>query len=169
MEKVSIFVDVQNIYYTCRQAYRRNFDYNRFWAQATEGRELVGAWAYATHRGDEKQMQFQNILRGIGFEVKLKAEFANSEKMDEVEQMLLAMPEVKEVTYQRNLGADDVVYQVETSSTLAGGSWVGGAGFTEYVSMVDNGDGTAAVTWRSATPISGLAREFIRLVVSSRP
>ncbi len=72
MEKVSIFVDVQNIYYTCRQVYQRSFDYNKFWSQALEGRELVGAWAYATHRGDEKQMQFQNILRAIGFEVKLK-------------------------------------------------------------------------------------------------
>lgn len=72
LEKISIFVDVQNIYYTCRQAHKRNFDYNSFWARANEGRELVGAWAYATHRGDEKQMQFQNILRAIGFEVKLK-------------------------------------------------------------------------------------------------
>ncbi len=72
LEKVSIFVDVQNIYYTCRQAYKRSFDYNKFWAQAIAERELVGAWAYATHRGDEKQMQFQNILRAIGFEVKLK-------------------------------------------------------------------------------------------------
>ena len=30
------------------------------------------AIAYAIDRGDEKQKQFQNILRGIGFEVKLK-------------------------------------------------------------------------------------------------
>lgn len=72
MEKISIFVDVQNIYYTCRQAYQRSFDYNKFWAEVNEGRELVGAYAYATHRGDAKQMQFQNILRAIGFEVKLK-------------------------------------------------------------------------------------------------
>jgi len=63
LEKVSIFVDVQNIYYTCRQAYECSFDYNKFWIQATEERELVGAWAYATYRGDEKQMQFQNILQ----------------------------------------------------------------------------------------------------------
>ena len=28
--------------------------------------------AYTTDRGDEKQRQFQNILRAIGFEVKLK-------------------------------------------------------------------------------------------------
>ena len=71
MQKVSIFVDVQNIYYTCREAYGANFDYNKFWAQATREREVVSAFAYATDRGDEKQQQFQNILRAIGFTVKL--------------------------------------------------------------------------------------------------
>ena len=30
------------------------------------------AIAYAIDRGDEKQKQFQNILKGIGFELKLK-------------------------------------------------------------------------------------------------
>ncbi|MEH6567871.1 MAG: NYN domain-containing protein [Halioglobus sp.] len=72
MEKISIFVDVQNIYYTCRQSYQKNFDYNKFWAEATCNRELLGAYAYATDRGDAKQMQFQNILHAIGFTVKLK-------------------------------------------------------------------------------------------------
>ncbi|MCV6590921.1 MAG: NYN domain-containing protein [Marinobacterium sp.] len=72
MQKVSIVVDVQNIYYTTRQTYHRNFDYNRFWAQATANRQVVHAAAYAISRGDEKQQQFQNILRAIGFEVKLK-------------------------------------------------------------------------------------------------
>lgn len=43
-----------------------------FWAEATSNREVVKAIAYATNRGDEKQKEFQNILRGIGFEVKLK-------------------------------------------------------------------------------------------------
>ena len=61
-EKISIFVDVQNIYYTCRKTYARNFDYNKFWAKVTAGREVVSAFAYATERGDEKQQQFQNIL-----------------------------------------------------------------------------------------------------------
>ncbi len=72
MKKVSLFVDVQNIYYTSRSTYNRSFDYNKFWAQATEGREVINAYAYAVDRGDEKQKQFQNILRAIGFEVKLK-------------------------------------------------------------------------------------------------
>ena len=72
METVSILVDVQNVYYTTKQAYGRNFDYNKFWAQATNNRQVVKAVAYAIGRGDEKQTQFQNILKAIGFEVKLK-------------------------------------------------------------------------------------------------
>ena len=72
MEKVAILVDVQNIYYTCRQAHRSHFDYNHFWKVATQNREVIQAYAYAVDRGDEKQRQFQNILRAIGFEMKLK-------------------------------------------------------------------------------------------------
>ena len=72
MQKVALFVDVQNVYYTARQTFKRNFDYNAFWAQATAGREVTTAIAYAIDRGDPKQREFQNILRAIGFEVKLK-------------------------------------------------------------------------------------------------
>jgi uncharacterized LabA/DUF88 family protein len=72
MEKVAIFVDVQNIYYTTRQSYQRHFNYNAFWAQATAGRKVVAAIAYAIDKGDSKQLGFQQILRNIGFVVKLK-------------------------------------------------------------------------------------------------
>ena len=72
MEKVNIFVDVQNIYYTTKQIYNSHFDYNAFWKKVTSNREVVKAIAYGIDRGDEKQKQFQNILRGIGFEIKLK-------------------------------------------------------------------------------------------------
>ena len=72
MKKVIILVDVQNIYYTTKQAHHCNFDYNAFWAEVTKNRNVIKAIAYTTDRGDEKQRQFQNILRAIGFEVKLK-------------------------------------------------------------------------------------------------
>lgn len=72
MTSVTILVDVQNIYYTTRQIYGCNFNYNAFWQRATQGKTIVKAIAYAIDRGDEKQRQFQNILRAIGFEVKLK-------------------------------------------------------------------------------------------------
>lgn len=72
MQKVTILVDVQNIYYTTKHIYGRGFDYNEFWSRATSNREVVNAIAYSCDRGDSKQRQFQNILRAIGFEVKLK-------------------------------------------------------------------------------------------------
>ncbi|GGW83701.1 NYN domain-containing protein [Alteromonas halophila] len=72
MQDVAIFVDVQNVYYTTRDAFGKNFDYNRFWAKAVHNRQVRKAIAYAIDRSDEKQRQFQNILRAIGFDVRLK-------------------------------------------------------------------------------------------------
>ena len=73
MEKTGLFVDVQNIYYTVREALKGQFDYNSFWRRiAANECQMIVANAYAIDRQDEKQIQFQNILRGIGFAVKLK-------------------------------------------------------------------------------------------------
>jgi uncharacterized LabA/DUF88 family protein len=72
IQTVAVFVDVQNIYYTTRQCFSRHFDYNHFWAEVTRERTVVKAIAFAIDRGDEKQAQFQNILRAIGFDVKLR-------------------------------------------------------------------------------------------------
>ncbi|CDT91807.1 conserved hypothetical protein [Vibrio coralliirubri] len=72
MENTAILVDVQNVYYTTRDKYRANFDYNQFWYVATEGRNVVAANAYAISSQDPKQRQFHHILRGVGFNVKLK-------------------------------------------------------------------------------------------------
>ena len=72
MDRVAVFVDVQNVYYTVKQTYGCHFDYRAFWDQVTAGREVVRAFAYAIDRKDQKQIQFQQILGSIGFEVKLK-------------------------------------------------------------------------------------------------
>lgn len=72
MKKIALFVDVQNIYYTCRQSYQRHFNYHAFWQQATANRVVIGAFAYAIDKKDAKQQGFQQILRTIGFEIKLK-------------------------------------------------------------------------------------------------
>jgi uncharacterized LabA/DUF88 family protein len=71
-KRIAVFVDVQNIYYTTRQAYGRQFDYRKLWQRISAEGEIVSAIAYAIHRGDEKQLQFQNALKHIGFTVKLK-------------------------------------------------------------------------------------------------
>ncbi len=72
MQKVAVFVDVQNIYYTVKQSFNCHFNYQAFWDEVTSGREVVRAFAYAIDRGDPKQIKFQQILESIGFEVKLK-------------------------------------------------------------------------------------------------
>ncbi|HSS65611.1 MAG TPA: NYN domain-containing protein [Gammaproteobacteria bacterium] len=72
MKKIAIFADVQNIYYTTRQVYGRQFDYQKLWQRISSEGEIVSATAYATHRDDDKQKKFQNALNRIGFSVKLK-------------------------------------------------------------------------------------------------
>jgi uncharacterized LabA/DUF88 family protein len=71
MDKVAVFADVQNMYYTVKQRYNCHFDYGVLLEQATSGRSIVKAIAYATDKGDRKQIDFQQILRRIGFEIKL--------------------------------------------------------------------------------------------------
>ncbi|MDO6564967.1 NYN domain-containing protein [Amphritea sp. 1_MG-2023] len=72
MKRIAIFADVQNIYYTSRQAYGRQFNYRKLWQKISREGEIVTANAYAIHRGDESQLKFQNALKHIGFTVKLK-------------------------------------------------------------------------------------------------
>ena len=72
MKKIAVFVDVQNIYYTTRDTFKRQFNYQKLWQLIDEKGGIVTAIAYATDRGDDKQIKFQNALRKIGFIVKLK-------------------------------------------------------------------------------------------------
>ena len=72
MKNIGIFVDVQNIYYTTREAYSRQFNYRKFWEQVSAEGKITHAIAYATDRGDDKQHKFQRALEHIGFTIKLK-------------------------------------------------------------------------------------------------
>ena len=72
MKKIAIFADVQNIYYTTRDTYARQFNYRQFWKRVSTQGEIVVANAYAIHRGDDKQKKFQQALKHIGFTIKLK-------------------------------------------------------------------------------------------------
>ena len=72
MKRIAVFADVQNLYYTVRQAYGCHFNYAALWADISQRGEIVEAYAYAIDRGDSKQQQFQQILRNLGFTVKLK-------------------------------------------------------------------------------------------------
>jgi len=72
MKKIAVFADVQNIYYTTKDTFGRSFNYRRLWSLLSEQGDIVTAFAYATDRGDTSQHKFQEALRHIGFQVKLK-------------------------------------------------------------------------------------------------
>ncbi len=72
MNKIAVFVDVQNIYYTTRHTYGRQFNYRKLWNIIKNKGIIVTANAYAIQRNDDQQLKFQNALKHIGFNVKLK-------------------------------------------------------------------------------------------------
>lgn len=72
MKKIAIFVDVQNIYYTTRDSYGRQFNYRKLWQKLNTEGQIVSATAYAIARNDDSQIKFQDALKHIGFDVKLK-------------------------------------------------------------------------------------------------
>jgi len=71
-KRIAVFVDVQNIYYTTRQAFGRQFNYRKLWQIVDARGEIISATAYAIQRDDDRQRKFQDALRHIGFTVKLK-------------------------------------------------------------------------------------------------
>ena len=72
MKKIALFVDVQNIYYTVRDGHQCHFNYSALWRQLSAEGDIVVANAYAIERNDSRQQGFQQILRDLGFNVKLK-------------------------------------------------------------------------------------------------
>ncbi len=72
MKKIAVFSDVQNIYYTTKHAYGRQFNYRELWRLISNQGDIVMANAYAIDKGDTQQQKFQSALKHIGFNIKLK-------------------------------------------------------------------------------------------------
>ena len=72
MPHALLLVDVQNAYYTTRDTFAKHLNYNRLWADVAQRYQISHAYAYAIEPQDSKQKSFQSILKGIGFDVKLR-------------------------------------------------------------------------------------------------
>ena len=70
------------------------------------------------------------------------------------------------ITFHRRLDADDVTYDIESSSSLLASQWQAGAGI--LVSESNNGDGTATMVYRTAQPITTNQNVFLRLKMNTR-
>ena len=52
MKKIAVFADVQNLYYTVRQAYGCHFNYAALWADISKQGEIVEAYACLLYTSD---------------------------------------------------------------------------------------------------------------------
>ncbi len=71
-QRVALFVDVQNMYYSAKQLYKSKVDFGKILKDGIAGRELIRAFAYAISADVGKEEDFFNALSRIGYEVKLK-------------------------------------------------------------------------------------------------
>lgn len=71
-QRIGVFVDVQNLYYSARHLYNTKVNFKEVLKEAVKGRKLIRAIAYAIKAESKDEETFYSALENIGFEVKLK-------------------------------------------------------------------------------------------------
>ncbi|MBI4448982.1 NYN domain-containing protein [Candidatus Woesearchaeota archaeon] len=71
-QRVGVFVDVQNLYYSARYTYDRRVNFAAVLKDAVKGRQLVRAIAYVIKAEQMGESSFFDALDQMGYEVKAK-------------------------------------------------------------------------------------------------
>jgi len=71
-QRVGVFVDVQNLYYSARNIYNSRVNFNQVLDAAVADRRLIRAIAYAIEADEPQEKTFFDALDKAGFEVKKK-------------------------------------------------------------------------------------------------
>lgn len=71
-ERIALFVDSQNLYYSARMGYAAKVNYEKLLRLITENRKLVKAYAYIVQPPDGDVKPFATSLERIGYIVKTK-------------------------------------------------------------------------------------------------
>lgn len=71
-QRVGVFVDVQNMYYSARFMHNAKVNFKTMLQDAVNGRILVRALAYVIRTEDIDKEAFFDALQNIGFEIKAK-------------------------------------------------------------------------------------------------
>ncbi len=84
-QRVGVFVDVQNMYYSAKNRYNSKVDFEALLSEAGKGRKLVRAFAYAIESDTPGDESFFELLEEFGYEVKkkeLKVYYGGAKKGD---------------------------------------------------------------------------------------
>ena len=71
-QRLGIFVDVQNMFYSAKALHQSKIDYSKLLQEVVANRELIRAVAYAVHKPDVDQSGFSDALKRLGYEIKSK-------------------------------------------------------------------------------------------------
>lgn len=71
-QKVGVFIDVQNLYYSARSLYQAKVNFGEILKTAVADRKLVRAIAYAIKADLPEEQSFFDALENLGIEVKTK-------------------------------------------------------------------------------------------------
>ena len=71
-QRVGVFVDVQNLYYSAKHLYKKKVNFNAVLREGINGRKLIRAFAYVIQADELKEKSFFDALSKIGFDVKSK-------------------------------------------------------------------------------------------------
>jgi uncharacterized LabA/DUF88 family protein len=71
-QRVGVFVDVQNMYYSAKNMYNAKVNFAAVLREAVKGRRLVRAIAYVIKAYIKEEKNFHDALENIGYEVKSK-------------------------------------------------------------------------------------------------
>jgi uncharacterized LabA/DUF88 family protein len=71
-QRVAVFVDVQNMYYSAKNLYQSKVDFGKVLNDGIAGRKLIRAFAYVIKADVGAEKEFFEALHKIGFEVREK-------------------------------------------------------------------------------------------------
>lgn len=71
-QRVGVFVDVQNMYYSAKNMYQSKVNFAQILKEAVNNRSLVRAFAYVIKADIKEEKNFFDALSKIGYEVKSK-------------------------------------------------------------------------------------------------
>lgn len=71
-QRVGVFVDVQNLYYSARAIYNRKVNFGHLLEDVVAGRQLIRAIAYVVKADIEEEKAFFDALERAGFQVRTK-------------------------------------------------------------------------------------------------